>query len=235
MPPSSGLVGEKCCLFFGDTYSFMHRKYHVASRIWRSVRRELEFFCGLCPLLWRDLALPWDTEVTAIDASTWGLGATTAQFSTDDEVSEYGRFAERWRFEHDSFSKLRSSAFGVDVAGEDDGFSAAVWATGDVSENHHQTPIRVVPGKPLHEVFQQLPFSAVDRKWQVVGRHKWKKIEAIPVLEARASLYSVKRALRSVAGFHRRHLVLSDSISAVCALDRDSTSVCTNVGVKHSF
>lgn len=214
-----GLGRREVLSVFGDTYSFIHRKYHVASRIWRSVRRELEIFCGLCPLLWRDLALPWDTEVTAIDASTWGLGATTAQFSTD-EVSEYGRFSERWRFEHDSFSKLRSSAFGVDVAGEDDGFSAAVWATGDVSENHHQTPIRVVPGKPLHEVFQQLPFSAVDRKWQVVGRHKWKKIEAIPVLEARASLYSVKHALRSVAGFHRRHLVLSDSISAVCALDR---------------
>ena len=214
-----GLGRREVLSVFGDTYTFIHRKYHVASRIWRSVRRELEIFCGLCPLLWRDLALPWDTEVTAIDASTWGLGATTSQFSID-EVSEYGRFSERWRFEHESFSKLRSSAFGVDVAGEDEGFSAAVWAVGDSSHKSQQPPIRVVPGKPLHEVFQQLPFAAVDRNWQVVGRHKWKKIEAIPVLEARASLYSVKHALRSVSGFHRRHLVLSDSISAVCALDR---------------
>ena len=42
----------------------------------------------------------------------------------------------------------------------------------------------------------------------------------MPVLEARASLFAVKHALRRHDGFHRRHLVLSDSISAICALDR---------------
>lgn len=42
----------------------------------------------------------------------------------------------------------------------------------------------------------------------------------MPVLEARASLFAVKHALRRHEGFHRRHLVLSDSISAICALDR---------------
>ena len=45
-------------------------------------------------------------------------------------------------------------------------------------------------------------------------------MEPIPVLEARASLHSVKHCLRSLSNFGCKHLVLSDSISAVCALDR---------------
>lgn len=45
---------------FGETYTFIQRHYYYRSRIWRSVRRELSIFIGIAPLIWRDLAAPWD-------------------------------------------------------------------------------------------------------------------------------------------------------------------------------
>ena len=214
-----GLGRREVLSIFGESYTYIQRKYHSSGRIWKSVRRELEIFCGIAPLIWRDLSLPWGTEVTAIDASIWGLGATTAVFPVE-EVAEYGRFSERWRFESESLSKLRATAFGVDVTSDSDEACAVQWAASQDEARSGLKPIRVVEGKSDEQVFKQLPFEAVDRFWKVVGRHKWRRVEAIPVLEARASLYAVKHALRSQEGFGKRHLVLSDSISAVCSLDR---------------
>ena len=97
---------------FGETYTFIHRHYWSPHRIWSSVRRELQIFCGILPLLWRDLSSPWCAEVTATDASTWGLGATTAVFP-QHEVKDLGSFSERWRFEHESYRKPRASTMGA--------------------------------------------------------------------------------------------------------------------------
>ena len=64
----------------------------------------MQIFRGILPLIWRELSLEWSSDVMAVDASNWGLGATVAKFS-DDEVSSLGRFSERWRFESDNFMK----------------------------------------------------------------------------------------------------------------------------------
>ena len=74
--------------------------------------------------------------------------------------------------------------------------------------------------KPEEHRFQPLDIGAVDKPWRVIGRYKWKRIESIPVLEGRAALFAVKHKLRDSSNFHKRHLILSDSISAICALDR---------------
>ena len=215
-----GLGRREALSIFGETYTFVQRHYHYSKRLWGSVRRELQIFCGIAPLIWRDLSLPWCQQVTAIDASTWGMGATVAEFPLK-EVVELGRFSERWRFESEALSKLRSTAFGADVAVGSEEADANLWAATTTSQACSGIkPIQVVDQKNEDDVFKQLPFSTVDRAWKVVGRSKWRRIEAIPVLEARASLYAVKHALRSQGAFGKRHLVLSDSISAICALDR---------------
>ena len=214
-----GLGRREVLSIFGETYTFIQRHYHYSKRLWGSVRRELQIFCGIAPLIWRDLSLPWCQQVTAIDASTWGMGATVAEFPLN-EVVELGRFSERWRFESEALSKLRSTAFGADVAVGSEEADANLWATTTSQACSGIKPIQVVDQKSEEEVFKQLPFSTVDRAWKVVGRSRWRRVEAIPVLEARASLYAVKHALRSQGAFGKRHLVLSDSISAICALDR---------------
>ena len=147
------------------------------------------------------------------------MGATISTFSTDD-VADLGRFSERWRFGVDQFAKPRASAFGADIAADSEEPWASQWANAENEAPSGLEPLTVNPGKPTGEIFQQVPFSCVDRSWKVCGRFKWKRQEPIPVLESRASLFAVKHLLRSCHSFNKRHLILSDSISAVCALDR---------------
>ena len=215
-----GLGRREVLSIFGETYTYIHSHYYHAHRLWPSVRRELALWISLCPLLWRDLAAPWASEVTAVDASTWGLGAVVADF-TPNEVRELGRFSERWRFELPQFSRPRAAALGSSMI-EDDGDAAGCkWALATQHEAEARLPpMQVVEEKPLKELFEPVRKQTVDRSWKVVGRFKWRRQEGMPVLEGRASLYGIKHALRKVDAFHKRHLILSDSTAAICALDR---------------
>ena len=204
---------------FGETYTFIHRHYWSPHRIWSSVRRELRIFSGILPLLWRDLASPWCSQVTATDASTWGLGATTAEFSRE-EIKSLGKFSERWRFEHEQFRKPRASAMGAAVSGDTDDADVFSWAAASGETRNHLKPMDFVSKKTIDQRFRNVSLDSVLKPWKVVGRYKWKRQEPIPVLEGRAALYAVKHAVRDVHNFHHRHLILSDSITAVCALDR---------------
>ncbi|OLP86116.1 Gag-Pro-Pol polyprotein [Symbiodinium microadriaticum] len=220
-----GLGRREVLSIFGETYTYIHSHYYHAHRLWPSVRRELALWISLCPLLWRDLAAPWASEVTAVDASTWGLGAVVADF-TPNEVRELGRFSERWRFELPQFSRPRAAALGSSMI-EDDGDAAGCkWALATQHEAEARLPpMQVVEEKPLKELFEPVRKQTVDRSWKVVGRFKWRRQEGMPVLEGRASLYGIKHALRKVDAFHKRHLILSDSTAAICALDRGSTQL----------
>ena len=147
------------------------------------------------------------------------LGQPSTSFS-HDEIGELGRFAERWRFQTAQHNKPRVSAFGADVSDAAQDYGAAIWANTDLQASSGLQPLRVVEAKRDKEIFTQVPFETMDKKWKVCGRYKWKRLEPIPVLEARASLFAVKHALRRASSFNKRHLILSDSISAVCALEK---------------
>lgn len=213
------MLGRREALaIFGETYTYIQRRYHYPHRIWKSVRRELQIFNGICPLIWRDLAQPWSTEVAAIDASEWGLGCTSAEFSIE-EVKQLGKHSERWRFDTDEYAKPRASTFGAEIAkGDVDSFN--IFSASTDSPPGHLPPIQVVDGKPLSEKFEPLSFGVLDKAWRVTGRGRWKRKEPIPVLEARASLYGIKHTLRNTSNFKKRHVILSDSITAVAALDK---------------
>ena len=70
------------------------------------------------------------------------------------------------------------------------------------------------------EEFEPVPFKVVDRAWAVTGRHQWRRPLTLPVAEARASLNAVKHVIRTQANWGMKHLLLSDSMTAVCALSR---------------
>lgn len=203
---------------FGETYTFIQRCYHRPKRVWKSVRRELQIFSSIAPLLWRDLSIPWSTEVTAIDASDWGLGATSAVFD-QQEVRSLGKHSERWRFDIESFAKPRASTFGAELSLDCDEAGSIAWAACD-QQVPGLKPIRIVEEKSQNDRFQLIRLKSLHKKWKVVGRYKWKRSEPIPVLEARAALHGVKHTLRNFSNFGQRHLILSDSITAVCSLDR---------------
>ena len=111
---------------FGETYTFIQRFYNRPHRVWGSVRREMSIWIGVAPLIWRDLTIPWSSEVTAVDASTWGLGATASY--DRERVQKLGRFSERWRFDIPHFSKPRATAFGYSTVTDGEDAAALGWA-----------------------------------------------------------------------------------------------------------
>ena len=106
------------------------------------------------------------------------------------------------------------------VCGEGEESEVFNWAATNEHNPSNLEPISFFAKKSIDKKFRNLTLDTVLKPWKVVGRYKWKRQEPMPVLEGRAALYAVKHALRDVNHFHKRHLLLSDSISAVCALDR---------------
>ena len=196
----------------GDVYSFIRRFYNHPHKIWKGVRNELAIWYAISPLLWRDLRSQWSETVYATDASEWGLGATTSRIPAD-QVKDLGKFSERWRFGDPEFAQARRSHLvdlgGVGEDGVADNFKSNEQAT--------QTDPFIDRSRP---VLRNVDFGVVDRPWTVVGRYKWKRQQSIPILEARAALYAVKHITRSVSGFGRRHLILSDSMTAISGISK---------------
>ena len=190
---------------FGQVYSFIQRyKFQTKEvALWKSVRRELDIFDGIIPLIQRDLCLQWDGRIHAVDASEWGLGVTSTDIGAK-EARSLGQINERWRFRELGSHNPRQQV----LEGELEDLQMFV-------ANHSDEP-SVVGGKQ----FNSVPFEVVSREWATVGRHKWKGPGTLPVYEARSSLYAIKHILRSAHNFGKKHVILSDSMTAVCSLAR---------------
>ncbi len=206
---------------FGQSYTFItrYKNYPQEVPLWKSVRKELSIFDGIIPMIQRDLCLGWSCRVRAVDASEWGMGVTISDMPYD-MVSKLGSENERWRFKDTESKNPRQQVleeqFGDDPIMVNEGINGA-----DEYQNIS---------------FSNVPFSAVDRKWQTVGKHRWKGHGTLPVLEARAALHAVKHTLRSTDNFGRKHLILSDSMTATCAISRGRAQsfglrrVCAQIG-----
>ena len=116
-----------------------------------------------------------------------------------------GRYSERWRFKNEE----------------------AMYARRHVLE--HEQDVRLNSGESsglerrvegASASFEGVPWEAVDRKWKVVGRHRWWRQEGMPVLEARATFYAVRHLLRKVENHGKRFLVLTDSLTAALAFGK---------------
>ncbi len=201
---------------FGDVYKFIQCYKHSSREVplWKSVRKELQTFDGIIPLIYRDLRSRWNTRVHAVDASEWGLGATVADFPLS-LVRELGQYNERWRFRDSHGCNPRQHILSEQL-GQLGGISVGKQSI--VVEDEPDTIFQV-------EGFQNVPFSAVDREWRTVGKHVWWDQASLPVYEARSGLYAAKHALRNRASFGQKHLILTDSLTAACAFSRGRSSV----------
>lgn len=216
---------RECFSIFGDVYSFIQtyqRSCHEVP-LWKGVRRELMTFDGAIPLIQRDLTSVWSPQVLAVDASEFGLGATQARFPVE-EVRRLGQVNERWRFKDPNGRNPRQRIL------QEQYESVSLGEGLMVVEGENQTDIVQDSG------FCNVPFSSVNRDWTTVGMHRWRKKSSLPVYEGRASLFAVKHILRSKRNFGKRHVILSDSLTATCAISRGRSPrfnlrrVCSQIG-----
>lgn len=164
---------RECFSIFGDVYTFIRRRYKHSLEfpLPKSVQRELEMFDAIIPLIQRNLASKWRTTVHAVDASEWGLGATSAEFNYE-EVKSYGHYNERWRFKDPQQRNPRQQV----LSQQDD---QLVVPTAGCDDDDDDDVEPTMNGD--HEGFQQVPFNAVDRTWKTVGRYKGRKRASLPV------------------------------------------------------
>eukprot|EP00438_Fugacium_kawagutii_P021515 Skav212741 [mRNA] locus=scaffold1199:108583:113900:+ [translate_table: standard] len=183
----------------GECYTFIQRFYHCSVPLWKSVRKELSKWDGIAPLIFCNLTSEWSSQIYAVDASEWGLGVTTGTISTS-YARDLGRHTERWRFKH-------------------------AWAANPRRLIQHEEDELVAnPSEEFVDhnkrAFATAGFEAVGRSWQVVGRHRWRRRESMPVYEARSSQFAVRHALRSTGNFGKRFIILTDSMTAAVAFDK---------------
>lgn len=200
---------------FAEVYTFIRKHYAVETPLWKSVRRELQTWDGICPLIVQNLRTPWSEKTLSVDASEWGLGVCETETSSTCN-RQLGSFSERWRFRDPQSSHARSFAFI-----EDEKLRGAI----EVDRPIEDEDVSAVG------LFSSVPYNIVDRSWLVVGRYKWKKQESMPVLEARSTLHAVKHILRSSLRHRQKHVILTDSMTAALAFSkgRAKTQLLRNV------
>lgn len=217
---------RECFAIFGHVYAFIQRYRWVKGnvKLWKSVRSELDTFDGIIPLIHRDLTNGWSTRVHAVDASEYGLGATSSDMHVD-EVRQLGQYLERWRFKDPGGCNPRQKILQEQL--DDEMVGRQIFTYDDeVGMEDAYYPNEYV----------NVPFSAVDRKWVTIGKFTWKQKSTLPVYEARSVLYAVKHILRTRSNFNKRHLIFSDSLTAICAISRGCSpgfqlrQVCKQIG-----
>ena len=232
----------------GCVFAFIAKNYDRCVRLWPVVCRELMLFDALSPLLVTNLAAPWSDQVHSVDASFWGLGvcATTVP---SEVVRKIGRQAERWRFQSHHHVKARNVLEGCQsVPGaylDPDGgqwFSSTLTGHSDSnsppapsnhitnheSDEFHDLLCDVDASYSLHShsqhAFESVTHDVIDRPWKVVGRHRWRQRQSLPVLEHRSGLYAIKHILRNSKNHGMRHLILGDSMTTTLCEDKGRSS-----------
>ena len=198
----ASLLRRELLSCFQATYVFVKKCYHVHSRLWPQVVRELKWACSLLPLVSRNMAAPWSPQVLATDASHWGRGVAKMT-STQEQVRAQARIQDRWRFTSDQERLLLSGHEADDV----------MHALSDVGEGQSQHDMLSLPVPELDVEF-------LNSEWTRVESRAWDRQEHIVTLEGRALVWAVQHLARSVNNHEKRHLLLSDSMSCVLALTK---------------
>ena len=141
-----------------------------------------------------------------------------------DTVRSLGQYNERWRFKDPSGANPRQQILHEQSALVDGSVGDELLVVGDV-----------VGDTQYIQKFVNVPF-VVDREWRTIAKYCWRKGGTLPVFEGRSVLFAAKHILRSRSSFGCRHLILSDSLTAACAISRGRASTfhlrqaCTQIG-----
>ena len=204
----ASLLRRELLSCFQATYVYIKKCYHVHSRIWPQVVRELKWACSLLPLVCRNMAAPWSSEVLATDASHWGRGVAKLKSSVE-RVRAQARVQDRWRFTREQESLVLSSH-------DLDPLIHALTNNDDPCSDD---------APPNSDNLKSLPVPELDVEflagpWTRVESRPWIRHEHIVILEGRALVWAVQHLARSSRNHGCRHLLLSDSMSCVLALTK---------------
>ena len=203
---------------FGEVYRFIQRHRDQAGEfpIPRAVRRELETWSGGEPQGW--LELRRDCRRCKL---LWFWG--DYKHLAFGESPRTWQVNERWRFAGKNVQAPRSTAQDVVLEPQVE----------PGNEMHDGSAMS--SGKHVNQEFEPVPFSVVDREWTTLTSFRWSRVPTLPVGEARGAPFAVKHALRAIHNFGKRHLILTDSMTAAGSLSRGDRVFLASVGFANNL
>ena len=213
----AALLRRELLSCFQACYVFVRKMYTKHCRIWPEVRRELRWAVSLLPLVQRNLSAEWSDEVFASDASLWGRGVVSSRRDRS-LIRKHGQYRDRWRFnKHEEHTVLQAPQAGPGTFKDLLDFEKSQAEAGD-------------PKIP------EVSLDLLDGGWKVLSSQPWDRREPIVILEGRALVWISQHLARSCTNHGKRHLILTDSMSAVLSLTKGrggtsaSNRICRQVG-----
>ncbi len=241
----AGLLQRGLLSVFQASYAFIRKQYHQEVQLWAEVRRELFLAASLICMVEKDLSSVWSPRVHATDASFWGRGVVSIDKEIGD-VKAIGQHCDRWRFSIKEEAYARVDDFHRTVQALDvetltlprgpsnpieSGCTAS--ARGVSSLGTPDPPVSPLVGELggakksaafRSTSFPEVPIEFLEGKWTQVDGSAWQRVESIPVLEGRAIVWLAQHLARSSKNHNKRHLVLTDSMTACLALEKGRSS-----------
>ena len=224
----AGLLQRSLLSVFQACYAFIRKQYHQEVQIWAEVRRELFWAASLICLVEKDLSSVWSSRVHATDASFWGRGVVSINKEIDD-VKAVGQHCDRWRFSVREEANARVDEFrrivqALDVetltlpsVPSNEVESGCTTFSCETGGAENSIPLGSTP-------FPEVPIEFLEGSWTQVDGSAWQRVESIPVLEGRAIVWLAQHLARSSKKHNKRHLVLTDSMTACLALEKGRSS-----------
>ena len=75
---------------------------------------------------------------------------------------------------------------------QSDEADALQWAAGLPGVHEEPGPLSIGEERDESANFSPVPAEILNRDWSVIGRHKWKRQQSMPILEGRVTLFAVK-------------------------------------------
>ncbi|CAK0871377.1 unnamed protein product, partial [Prorocentrum cordatum] len=94
---SRALIRRELLSCLNSLYAFSAQYGGRTARLWPSCLRELRWCASLVVFCFRDAGAAFDSRLTMVDASWWGVGVTQ-KTSSSAVALELSRYNERWRF-----------------------------------------------------------------------------------------------------------------------------------------
>ncbi|CAK0826729.1 unnamed protein product [Prorocentrum cordatum] len=243
---SRGLVRRELLAALNSLCAFSAQYGGRTARLWPSCLRELRWCASLVVFCFRNAGAPFDSTLTMVDSSRWGVGVTQKK-SSAPVARELSKYNERWRFSTHEESEMSHRPHAFKSATSADPFTPESVFTVDCSgrpkapikgplEVPVEEPVEESVTKGVHmeeemvnnieeeEEFPEIPYDVWAKGWVPVVSHRWSRSEHQVVLEARGMVVAFRHVLRRVSSFNRCHLCLGDCLGAILAATKGRSS-----------
>ncbi|CAK0887025.1 unnamed protein product, partial [Prorocentrum cordatum] len=236
---SRALIRRELLSCLNSLYAFSAQYGGRTARLWPSCLRELRWCASLVVFCFRDAGAAFDSRLTMVDASWWGVGVTQ-KTSSSAVALELSRYNERWRFSKTQEGGVSHRSLALKAQSSGDPFVPESVATfenpggfQEVITDLEEDEEFVVSGSAFeveevtqveNEEFPEIPEGVWAEGWYPVVSHRWCRSEPQVVLEGRGMVVAVRHILRRLSSFNRCHLCLGDCLGTILAATKGRSS-----------